>query len=87
MKLFRYPVIEFFDKGVSFCWTAFRNLHTGFTCADSVMGPFIDIAGTPPPRYLPLMKGGLRIWQLLMMGGCLTLPMRVSTLYTILPIE
>ena len=46
LKQFRHLAIEFFDKGVGFCWKAYINLGIGFTCADSVMGPFIDITGT-----------------------------------------
>ena len=33
------------------------------------------------------MRGGLHIWQPLMLGGYLTLLIRVSTLFTILPIK
>ena len=40
------PVVEFFDKGVGFSWKAYRNLGMGFTCVDSVMGPFVDTVGT-----------------------------------------
>ena len=46
MRPFGHPTIEFFDKGVGFCWRAYRNLGTGFTCVDSVMGPFTDTART-----------------------------------------
>ena len=49
LKPFGYPIIGFFDKGVGFCWGAYRNLGTDITCADSVMGPFIDIAETTTP--------------------------------------
>ena len=38
--------VESFDTGVGFSWRAYRNLGTGYTCADSVMGLFIDTAGT-----------------------------------------
>ena len=34
------PAVEFFDKGVGFSWRAYRNIGTGYTCVDSVMGPF-----------------------------------------------
>ena len=46
LKPFGYPAVEFFDKGVGFCWRAYRNLGTGFTSSDLVMGSFIDTAGT-----------------------------------------
>ena len=49
LKPIRHPVIEPFDKGVEFSWRAYRKLGTGFTCADSAMGPFIDTAGTTTP--------------------------------------
>ena len=43
---FAHPVVEFFDKGVGFCWRAYRNRGTGYKCADSIMGPFVDTART-----------------------------------------
>ena len=46
MKPFGHPVVEFFDKEVGFYWRAYRSLGTGYTCADSAMGPFVDTAGT-----------------------------------------
>ena len=46
MKLFGHPAIKFFDKGVGFCWRAYIILGIGFTCVDSVMGPFTDTTGT-----------------------------------------
>ena len=46
LKPFGYPTVEFFDKGVGFCWRAYRNLGSGYTCADLVMGYFVDAAGT-----------------------------------------
>ena len=46
LKLIGHPVVEFFDKGVGFSWRAYRNLGMSFTCADSVMGPFVDTIGT-----------------------------------------
>ena len=49
MKPFGHPVVEFFDKGVGFCWRAYRNLGTGYTCDDSVIGPFADMVGTNTP--------------------------------------
>ena len=49
LKSFGHPVVEFFEKGVGFCWGAYRNLGTGYTFVDSVMGPFVDIAGTTTP--------------------------------------
>ena len=46
MKPFGHPAIEFIDKGVDFSWRACKGLGSGFTCADSIMVPFTDIAGT-----------------------------------------
>lgn len=46
LKPFGHPTVEFFDKGVGFYWRANRNLVTGYTCADLVMGPFTDMVGT-----------------------------------------
>ena len=49
MKPFGHLAIEFFDKGAGFCWRTYRKLGNGFTYIDSVMGPFIDTAGTITP--------------------------------------
>nr|XP_023874071.1 uncharacterized protein LOC111986625 [Quercus suber] len=49
LKPIGHPAIEFFDKGVGFSWRAYRSLGKGFTCADSVIGPFFDTAGTITP--------------------------------------
>ena len=49
LKLLGHPTIEFFDKGFGFCWRAYRNLGTGYTCDDSAMGPFVDTARTTTP--------------------------------------
>ena len=49
MKLIGHPAVEFFYKGVRFSWRAYRNLGTGYTCVDSVMGLFVDTAGTTTP--------------------------------------
>ena len=49
LKLFGHPAIEFFDKGVGFCWRAYINLGIGFMCAYLVMGPFTDTTGTTTP--------------------------------------
>ncbi|KAK9991391.1 hypothetical protein SO802_026376 [Lithocarpus litseifolius] len=46
LKLIDHPTVEFFDKGVGFSWRAYRSLGMGYTCADSVMGPFVDTIGT-----------------------------------------
>ena len=46
LKPFGHPAKESFDKGVGFCWRAYRNLGTGYTCADSVMSSFTNIART-----------------------------------------
>ena len=39
-------LIEFFDKGVGFSWRAYRHLGAGYTCADSIMDPFVDTVET-----------------------------------------
>ena len=49
LKPIRHLAIEFFDKGVGFSWRAYRNLGMGYTCADSLMGPFVDTTGTTTP--------------------------------------
>ena len=49
LKPIGYSVVEFFDEGVGFSWRAYRNLGTGYTCADSVMGLFVDTVGTTTP--------------------------------------
>ena len=42
-------MVESFDEGVSFSWRAYRNLGADYTCADSVMGSFVDTVGTTTP--------------------------------------
>ena len=49
LKLFGHPTVKFFDKGVGFCWRAYRNLGSSYTCANSVMGSFVDAVGTTTP--------------------------------------
>ena len=49
MKLFGHPAVELFNKGVGFCWRAYRNLGIGYTFVDSIMGPFVDTARTSTP--------------------------------------
>ena len=49
LKLFEHPAVEFFDKGVGFCWSAYRSLGTGYTCAESAMGSFVDSVRTTTP--------------------------------------
>ena len=39
-------MLSFFYKGVEFSWRAYKNLGTGYTCADSMMGLFVDTIGT-----------------------------------------
>ena len=46
LKPIDHPAVEFFDKGVGFSWKVYRNLGTSYTCADSIMGPFVDTART-----------------------------------------
>ena len=49
LEPFGDPAMEFFNKGVGFSWRAYRDLGSGFTCVDSVIGPFMAIAGTTTP--------------------------------------
>ena len=49
LKTFRHLHMEFFDKGVGFSWRAYRDLGSGFTYANSVMGPFMAIANNTTP--------------------------------------
>ena len=49
LKPIGYSVVESFDAGVGFSWRAYRNLGTDYTCADSVMGSFVDTVGTTTP--------------------------------------
>lgn len=37
---------SFFDKEVSFSWRACKSFSVGYTCANSVMGPFMGTTGT-----------------------------------------
>ena len=46
LKPIDHPDFEFFDKGVGFSWRAYRHLGAGYTCADSIMDPFVDIVET-----------------------------------------
>ena len=46
LKPFGHPTMEFFVVGVGFSWRAYKDLRSGFTFADSVMGPFMAIVGT-----------------------------------------
>ena len=49
LKPIDHSAVEFFDKGVGFSWRAYRNLGTGYTCAEFVRGPFVNTAGTTTP--------------------------------------
>ena len=49
LKPIGYSVVKSFDEGVGFSWRAYRNLGTGYTCVDSVMGPFVDAVATTTP--------------------------------------
>ena len=49
LKPISHPTVEFFYKRVGFSWRAYKNLGTSYTCTDSTMGPFVDIAGTTTP--------------------------------------
>ena len=46
LKPFGHLAVEFFDKRVRFSWRAYRSLGIGYTCVDSIMGSFVDIART-----------------------------------------
>ena len=45
LKPFKHLAMEFNDKEVGFPWKAYSNLDNGFTCVDSVIGPFMATAG------------------------------------------
>ena len=49
LKPIGHHAIEFFDKGVGFSWRVYRNLGTGYTCTDSIMGLFTDTIRTTTP--------------------------------------
>ena len=49
LKTIDHSAIKSFDKGIGFSWRAYKNLGTGYTCADSVMGLFVDTAETTTP--------------------------------------
>ena len=73
LKPIGHPAVEFFDKGIGFSWRTYRDLGTGYTCVDSVMGLFVDTrnrftAITVPGSYregicTPAMH---RYWQAVM---------------------
>ena len=64
LKPIGYSVVESFDEGVGFSWRAYRNLGTGYTCADSAMGSFVDTVGTTTPLglLLPCQSGEKVVW-------------------------
>ena len=49
LKPIDHSAVEPFNKGIGFSWRAYRNLGAGYTCADSVMGLFVDTTGTTTP--------------------------------------
>ena len=49
LKPIGYSVVESFDEGVGFSWSAYRNLGVDYTYADSAMGSFVDTIGTTTP--------------------------------------
>ena len=49
LKPIDHSAIESFDKGIGFSWRAYRNLGAGYTCADFIIGLFVDTAGTTTP--------------------------------------
>ena len=76
----------FFDKGVGFCLKAYRNPGSGYTCADSVMGSFVDVVRTTT-LLTTFDKRGITCLQPLLLGGCLISPMKGFDLCTVFPIE
>jgi len=84
LKPIYHFAIEFFDKGVGFSWRAYRIVSTGYTCADSVIGPFVDTAETT--TTLTDFEERRITWQPPMLGGCLIWLTRALGLCTILPI-
>ena len=44
LKPFGHSAVEFFNKGMGFSWRACRDFSARYTCAGSVMGPFIGTA-------------------------------------------
>ena len=86
LKLFGHSTIEFFDKGVAFCWRSYKNLGIGFTYANSVMSPFTNIAGTTSP-LTAFDERGIMYLAATNAGWLPYLLMRAAALYTILPIE
>ena len=83
LKPIDHSAVEFFGKGVGFSWRAYRNLGTGYTCANSVMDPFVDTAGTTT-SLIGFKEGGLLSWQPLMLGVCLIWLTKALGLCTIL---
>ena len=49
LKPIGFSVVESFDEGVGFSWRAYRNLSADYTCADFVMGSFVDTVRTTTP--------------------------------------
>ena len=49
LKPFGHPVVEFFDKRIGFSWRSYRDLSSGFTYVDLVMGPFMATVMTTAP--------------------------------------
>ena len=49
LKPIYHPVVEFFNRGVGFSWRAYKHLGAVYTCADTVMGQFVDTVGTTTP--------------------------------------
>ena len=78
--------VEFFDKGVGFCWRAYRYLGPGYTCVDSVMGFFVDVVRTNT-LLTAFDERGITYLIATMLGSCLISPMRGFGLCTILLIE
>ena len=86
LKLFGHSTIEFFDKGVAFCWRSYKNLGIGFTYANSVMSSFTDTAGTTS-SLTAFDERGIMYLAATNAGWLPYLLMRAAALYTILPIE
>lgn len=57
LKPLGHPTVEFFDKGVGVSFRACRNFSAGYTCANSMMRPFMGTAGMITPLVAYDEKG------------------------------
>ena len=86
LKPFKHPAVEFFDKGVGFCWRAYKNLGNGFTCADSIMGPFTNTTGTTT-TLTAFDERGITYLAATNARWLLIWPTKISILFITLPTE